>query len=347
VARTARTPEVFSSAQGIAIPDLHFDSRLLPIETDPPAHREFRRLLNPFVTREHIARCESMICATAAELLDVLRTQLAESPEIDFVSAFARLFPGRIALKFMGFPPADTLRLDSLINTTVDGRGTPAAAQAGAELNAYIDEFLAARRALPCDPLDLVSVVAYARIDDVSLTSEQQNSLTKLLLFGGFTTTTFALASAFRWLADHPADRSRLREEPALLATAIDEFVRFSSPGTYLGRMVVAETQLGTTALHPNDRVLLSYGSANRDPAVFERADEVVLERTPNRHMGFGHANHSCLGVHLARLEMRIAFQTLLPHLIEFEVDRSRPIEWSSGETQGMTTLPLIVHRMS
>jgi cytochrome P450 len=343
VAYAARNPEIFSSAQGIAIPDLHVDFRLLPLETDPPVHREYRRLLNPFVTHDHVSRFEPIIREVASDLIGRLEQRIGGNPDIDFVALFAMPFPGRVALKFLGFPEDAAPVLDELLNTIVDLRGTDAARAAAGSLHTYIEGFLESHRTRPLNCDVILSAIAHAKIDGARLSPAQQNSLTTLLLFGGFTTTTFALSCAMHWLASHPQDRQRLSGHPELLPLAVEEFVRFASPGTYLGRTVTRDTELRSTQLKKGTRVLLSYGSANRDESVFARADEIMLDRAPNRHLGFGYANHSCLGVHLARLELRLALQLLLSHLGDFEVDRSREIRWSSGETQGMTTLPLTV----
>jgi cytochrome P450 len=109
----------------------------------------------------------------------------------------------------------------------------------------------------------------------------------------------------------------------------------------------VADTQLGGTQLRAGDRILMCFGSANRDQSAFVQPDEVKLDRTPNRHMGFGYGTHGCMGLHLARLELRIAFEVLLVELVDFELDPAAEIRWASGETQGMTTLPLVIRRVA
>jgi cytochrome P450 len=343
IAIAASKPELFSSAQGIAIPDLHFDSRLLPLETDPPIQQEYRKLLVPFLTRERISRKEPEIRAIAQTLL----ADFVRKKRIDFVHAFAKPFPSRVALNVLGFPAGDALHLDALINDCIDGRGSEKAATAGHELVEYIENFLVRQRMAPANPEDIISVVAHATIGGKPLEHAEQNSVVKLLLFGGFTTTTFALSSAFKWLAEHPDDRVRLQKDPSLLRTAVEDFVRFASPGTYLARTVVADTQLGGTQLRAGDRILMCFGSANRDQSAFVQPDEVKLDRTPNRHMGFGYGTHGCMGLHLARLELRIAFEVLLVELVDFELDPAAEIRWASGETQGMTTLPLVIRRVA
>lgn len=220
---------------------------------------------------------------------------------------------------------------------------------AGRELNAYLEQVLEERRASEHDPTNIISAIVHASLPTAPLGAKEQLSLLKIFIFGGFTTTTFALASAMRWLLEHPADLRALRDQPDLMHSAVDEFVRFSSPGTYVARTVMADTTIGTTPLRKGDRVLLCYGAANRDPAVFARPEELVLERpvsrqTANRHLAFGSGPHGCMGIHLARLEMRVALQECLGVLGDYCIDPEGQIGWASGETEGMNSLPLRSH---
>jgi cytochrome P450 len=212
---------------------------------------------------------------------------------------------------------------------------------AGRELGQYLDGILGDRRAAPYDPENIISTIVHASLATAPFGPSEQCSLLKLFIFGGFTTTTFALTSAVRWLIEHPSDLERLRGRPELMRTAVEEFIRFSSPGTYLGRTVKADTIIGTTPLRVGERVILSYGAANRDPEVFPSPNKVLLDRSPNPHLGFGHGPHACMGLHLARLELRVAFEESVKLIGGYRLNLSEKIAWASGETQGMMTLPL------
>jgi cytochrome P450 len=342
VAAAARMHAVFSSAQGVVIPDPCL-LRLPPLEMDPPLQSEYRRLLAPFLTRESVARYKGRIQEIATDLINGFLGRTS----IDFVEVFAAPFPSRVALNFLGFPSEDALSLECLINTSVGGQTTDKARAAAKALSAYIERFLGVWRSAAPDPNSIVSAIAHGTVFGKPLSSPDQNAVVRLLLFGGFTTTTFALSSALRWLAEHPADRQRLRETPALLSTAVDEFVRFASPGTYVGRTVAAATHFGGADLCAGDRILLSYGAANRDASAFTCPDGIQLDREPNRHLAFGHGVHACMGLHLARLELQIAIEAILSRLIDFEINPKEAIHWMSGDTQGMTTLPLLIHKFA
>jgi cytochrome P450 len=352
VAAASRDAKLFSSAaNGIAIPDLHAGGRLLPVESDPPYHTEYRALFAPFVTNAAMQKHEPLLRSLATGLLN----QCAGRTRLDFVKAFARPFPAMAVLRILGIPETDVDRMAHLVDTSVDGaegegRGGPQMIAAARELNDYLVRELQARQAAPHDPDNIISTIVHSSLPTAPLGLKEQTSLLKIFIFGGFTTTTFALASAMRWLLEQPADFDQLRNHPELLRSAVDEFVRFSSPGTYVARTAMQDTVIGTTPLRKGDRVLLCYGAANRDDAVFERPAELMLDRplnqqAANRHLGFGNGPHGCMGIHLARLEMRVALEECLKALGDYCVDPHGEIEWASGETEGMTTLPLLLRR--
>lgn len=346
VTQVARDAKGFSSAErGIAIPDLHAGARLIPVETDPPQHSEYRALLLRFVSGEAMRRHEELLRVTLRNLY----AKCSELNRFDFVRQIARPYPALVVLTILGMPEPDIDRLAYLVDTSIDGaegegRGGPAMIGAGRELSHHLHGILSERRAAPYDPEDIISTIVHTALPTAPFGPSEQCSFLKILIFGGFTTTTFALTSAVRWLLEHPADQERLRRTPELMRTAIDEFIRFSSPGTYLARTVKADTMIGSTPLRAGDRVLLSYGAANRDPEVFVRPHEVLLDRSPNPHVGFGHGPHGCMGLHLARLELRVALEESLNHIARYCLDPNEEIAWASGETQGMSTLPLIAN---
>lgn len=330
--------ESYTSAQGIAIPDLHFEERLVPIEYDPPRLRAYRRLVMRFLTPEAVRKHEPVIREVARSLTHAM----SEHQRVDFVEAFARPFPTAVALHVLGFPREDAPLLDRLINTSIGGRGNDEAKAASAQLEEYIERFVTARRESKTSSDEIIGAIVGESGDD-QLSPSEQLSFVKLLLFGGFTTTTFAISSFMHWIARHPGDRDRLAAQPELMKSAVDEIVRYSSPGTYLGRVATRDLDVAGTPIPAGSRVLLSYGSANRDSGQFDRPDDLVLDRSPNPHLGFGMGPHRCIGVHLAKLELTVAIETLLDVLPSFVLAPDADIHWMSGETQGMLSLPLVL----
>lgn len=340
VEEVARNHEVYSSAQGISFPDLDFGTPLIPSEIDPPLHGEYRSLLARFFTRKYVEALAGSFREMARELLD----RIGDERRVEFVDRFCRPFPVYVSLELLGLPRADAPLLDRLVVELHRHRGTDQGAEAAVLLRNYLEDKVREHAAKATDPTDsILSAVALGQVDGRRMTMEEQTSLLRLLMFGGFDTTSISLATAMWWLATHPEDAERLRRDPELYDGAIEEVVRYSAPGSYLRRTVTEETCLGGTALKPGDRVLISFLAANRDPAKFERPDEIVIDRKPNRHLGFGIGIHRCIGSFVAKVEMREALQEILSRYGAFHLDPERPIRWRSGENQGIAALPLIL----
>ncbi|GFE82053.1 cytochrome P450 [Steroidobacter agaridevorans] len=329
---------IYSSAQGIALPN-ESRTRHVPAEVDPPLQREFRRLLDPFLTPERISANEAKVRAIASSLLD----SLAGESRVEMVARFTEPFPVSAALAIFGFPPPDARRLSGLVDGLIHGRGSEASIKASQELTDYLIEQLKMRAASADPSTDVLAAVAHGSVEGRPLSIEDQVSITRLLLFGGFTTVNLALSQTLLLFAKYPELAEGLRSQPELFPTALEEFVRYASPATYLRRTVVAEAELGGSKLRAGDQVLLCFGAANRDPSVFDKPDEINLARNPNPHVGFGFGAHRCLGSAIAKLELRVALEEILRRYERVELDPDDSIAWGEGETQGLTRLPLVL----
>ena len=197
-----------------------------------------------------------------------------------------------------------------------------------------------ARKKHPTD--DLISTLMNARDKDGQPLSDihVQGSL-RLLLIAGIDTTWSAIGSSLWHLAKTPADRERLVAEPALMPTAIEEFLRAYSPVT-MAREVMKETTVSGCPVKPGNMVLLSFPAANRDPAMFPDADKVVIDRKENRHAAFGLGIHRCVGSNLARMEMTVAIEEWLKRIPDFRLDPAGRVAWSEGTVRGPRRLPLL-----
>jgi hypothetical protein len=212
------------------------------------------------------------------------------------------------------------------------------------KLRNYVERSLLNRKAsVTSADEDMMSGILLGSVSGRALTLEEQVSMVRQILIGGFDSTAIALATAIWWLAEHPQDAQRLREDPSLIDTASEEVVRFASPASYLRRTVTQDTELGGTQLHEGDWIVLAFAAANRDPTVFESPETLRLDRTPNNHAGFGFGVHRCIGSFVAKLELRVALTEFLNRYSEFRVDPSKPIRFSSGLNQGIIALPLIL----
>ena len=160
----------------------------------------------------------------------------------------------------------------------------------------------------------------------------------RLLLVAGIDTTWSGIGSCIWHLAKTPEDRRRLVAEPALMPTAIEEFLRAYAPVT-MAREVVKETEINGCTFKPGEMVMLSFPAANRDPAMFPDADKVIIDRKENRHAAFGLGIHRCIGSNLARMEMTVAVEELLKRIPEFTLDGE--VTWSEGTVRGPRRLPI------
>jgi cytochrome P450 len=178
-------------------------------------------------------------------------------------------------------------------------------------------------------------------IDGAAMTDEDAVENLLLIMIGGFDTSAALLSNALLYLSENPSERERLRSDPTLIDSATEEFLRFFSPVQNLGRNVTAETVLGGEELKPGDRVLLCWASANLDEEEFPEADQIILDRFPNRHQAFGLGTHRCAGSHLARAEFKISLGEILRRLPDYQVRREHAKRYPSiGSNNGWMSMP-------
>ena len=217
--------------------------------------------------------------------------------------------------------------------------------QLQAEMSAYFDEILDARLAEPAD--DLVTHVATAEHDGRPVSRVLQRGYLSLLILAGIDTTWSAIGSALWHFGTNPHDRDQLAELPfddPLWRMASEEVLRFYAPVT-MARQVVVDTEVGGCPVRRGEQVLLTFPAANRDPGVFDRADEFVIDREINRHAAFGLGVHRCLGSNLARLELLVALQEWLSAFPHYEVDPNRVTTWVGGQVRGPRSVPVLLNR--
>jgi cytochrome P450 len=309
----------FSSADGITLPRASGAAAAVPLECDPPESRSFRALLAPYFTPAAVTRWEPAIVRRVDELLD----RLAADEPADLAADFAVPLPGFVICDLMGLPTEDVDKMIDWQKRAFESSDPEAIAAFGAYLAAQLDD----RRANPRE--DLVSVIAHAEIDGTPLPKEQAIAMAHLVAAAGFETTGSALGHLLATIGANSQLRAGLVNGTEDLATVVEESLRFETPLQGVARTVRKPVTVSGTDLPIGQRVAILFGSANRDPAKFDEADVFDSRRAPNRHLSFGSGVHICLGIHLARAEMRIAVQRLLDRFPKFQL---------AGE-------PQIVHR--
>ena len=189
---------------------------------------------------------------------------------------------------------------------------------------------------------DITTYLINAELDGHKLDPSHVAGAMALLLIAGIDTTWSAIGASLWHLARTPDDRERLVADPGLLPTAIEEFLRAYAPVT-MARLVKQDMHWRGVDMKADDWVLLSFPAANRDPAQFDRADKVVIDREINRHAAFGLGIHRCVGSHLARMELRVALEVWLERFPVFTLDDPSAVTWAAGQVRGPRTLPLRV----
>jgi len=309
-----------------------------PIPPDPPFHALARRLLLPAFAPKAIDAFEPYTRALCNELLDAT----AGKSEIDAAVDYAQEIPLRVIAKMLGFPEADAdifRRFIRMVIEDVDATAEQRQANIEAgELDAYLEARIDEHLAHPQD--DLTSFLLEAEIDGNKLEPDHVAGTMVLLMIAGIDTTWSAIGASLWHLARHPGDRKRLASEPGLMGTAVEEFLRAYAPVT-MARLVAKDFDFKGCPMKEGDWLLLPFPAANRDPEVFPRADEVVLDRVENRHAAFGLGIHRCLGSNLARMELRVALEEWMKRYPEFELTDPAKVTWSAGQVRGPRTIPV------
>jgi cytochrome P450 len=297
-----------------------FNTRRPPLECDPPEHLVYRRFLNPHFSRGRLAALEAPLRDYAAEMIG----ELVERGGGNFAASVSHPFPTR-ALCLLLELQDDDWRLINDWSRRVDvigGQTPPGSAErvaVGEELRPYMTAVIEERRRNPGN--DVVSALVCGNPDLPPLDDEMIVGIVMMLISAGHNTTTSAIGNAVLRLARDATLQTRLRAAPELIPAFAEEVVRVDAPQQAMRRIATTDTMLGGREVTAGDFVWLVFGSANLDPASFDRAAEVDLERTPNRHLGFGRGIHQCIGAPLARLELRVLLEELLARTSSFLVD--------------------------
>ena len=314
------------------------------LTSDPPEHTRLRRLVSKAFTPRMVEGLRPRIQAIVDELLD----DAAQNGRMDVIRDLAYPLPVIVIAEMLGVPPDHRDQFKHWSDEIVGVLGGPLVPQetlersraAVHELAGYLQGVIAERRREPRE--DLVSGLIAAEEQGQILSEDEMLATAMLLLVAGNETTTNLIGNGMLALLRNPDQLDRLRADPSQVPTAVEELLRYDGPVQATGRVAMEELEIGGQRVTPGQAVLTVLGAANRDPARFERPDELDLGRQPNEHVAFGDGIHFCLGAPLARAEGQIAFETLLrrfehPHL---ETDS---LQWGgSFILRGLRSLPIV-----
>jgi cytochrome P450 len=309
-------------------------------EVEGSMHRTLRRVLNPHLVPAAVARMEPLMEATATWFLD----QRIEGGTMDLVLDLTNPVPSIMTMELVGLPPDGWRHYAELFHGTVAHRpGSPEFDRAVANIPLMLAELrdeVADRRRSPRDDL-LTELVELDLADGRRLTDDELVSVLWNLVGGGLDTTTSLTSLTLLHLDEHRDLRARLVDEPDLLATATEEFLRYFSVNETLTRTVTRDVELGGQQLRRGDHLMLSWLSANRDQRAFDRADEVVLDRAVNPHLAFGVGPHRCIGMHMARTMFQVLVRQVLERIPDYEIDRdATELYQGNPELNGVVRMP-------
>jgi cytochrome P450 len=345
VTAIAHDIEHFSSLKVAVIPfqgdepppeDRIFQHGLPPISADPPLHTWSRRLLLPWFSHNRVAGYE----AFTRELCRSLIESFEDAGHVDAAERYSQQIPVRVIARILGVSAdlADTFT--GWVRDVLEFADDPVRRARGVRgIVGYVVAELEHRRAEPGD--DLISGLLSSEVDGTKIQDSVILGAAALVLIAGIDTTWSAIGSSLWHLATHPDDRRRLVDDPSIMPVAIEELLRAYAPVT-MARVVTEDVEYEGCPMKAEDKVLMNFPAANRDPEEFEDPDEVILDRAHNRHVAFGSGIHRCAGSNLARMELRVAIEEWLARIPEFELAPGTHVAWAGGQVRGPRSLPLV-----
>ncbi len=314
---------------------------------DPPTHTRLRKLTQQAFNRKSMEKMRPVIARQVEHLLQ----EFGDAGQVDFVDRLAWPLPANVIADLLGVPREHVEDLkrwsDDLgqfvLTSRINEDKYQVAARGLKNMNALFADLIKHKRANPGN--DVIDELIAASDGSDTLSAQELIAFCVLLLFAGHETTAHFLASGLRALVRHPDQMLKLRaglNDPALVANACNEMLRFDGPIVAISRHVSEDLEFGGSRMKHNDRVYLFHGAANRDPRVFDRPDDFVIDREEaGRMIGFGYGIHLCLGIHLARLEGEVAFPIILRHLNNIELPGPEPQWTDTLVIRGPKSLPI------
>ena len=340
-----RNPQLFSSEFGEGMGGLGNDRPLIPLQIDPPEHKKYRVLLDPYFAPRQMARLEEDVAALANRLID----GFIERGSCDFTEEFAVPFPCTAFLRLVGLPTEDLDHFLHIKEGIVRGWGeqnltrqAENRAAAGRECYEYFEKAL--------DELErerkdgLLSQLLDAEVAGERLTRQEILDICFLMIIAGLDTVTDSLCCFFSYLAENPEHRDLVASDPSSIPAVVEELLRWESPVAGVARIATQETEVRGCPIHPGDNLLVFVGAANTDAEGIDQADRVDFNRDTNRHYAFGGGIHRCLGSHLARLELRVAMREWHRRIPSYRIEPGAELVWTPM-LRAVHHLPLIFGR--
>lgn len=312
------------------------------INVDPPDHTRMRKLVHMAFTPRAIRKMRAYI----EDIVDRLIDEQIERGQMDVIWDFSYPLPVTVIAEMMGIPLEDHAKFKRWSGEIVGFMATPKptpevllqSQDALLAMQQYFRDIYAKRRLAPED--DLITALVRAELEGDKLSEEEMVSSCVTILIGGHETTTYLIANGVYALLRQPEQLRRLRDNPALDASATEEFLRYEGPFQRNRRIATRDVKIGDMTIKKDQLIMQFLGAANRDPSQFGNPDSLDLARSPNKHLAFGYGPHFCLGAPLARLEAPVAIRALLQKLPKIRLARD-DLEWNSALFRGLKSLPI------
>lgn len=342
VQTTLRNAKVFSSRFGDGMGGLGNDRPMIPLQVDPPEHKKYRKLLDPFLEPRKVARLEQEVVGLINDLID----RFEDRGSCEFLEDFAVPLPCTVFLRLLGLPLEDLDLFLQIKEGIIRGNSERTleaqfkARQAAGKL--CYEYFESALDRIERDRVEgLLLDLLEAEIDGDRLSRDEIIDICYLFIIAGLDTVTDSLCCFFTFLADHPDHRQEIVDNPAIIPAAVEELLRWESPVTGVARVATEDTEINGCPVHRGENLFVLVGAANTDPAGIENASTVDFHRETNRHFAFGSGIHRCLGSHLARLELRLALREWHRRIPEYQVPTGTELLWTPM-LRAVAELPLV-----
>ena len=338
IRKAARDPQLFTSSQGVTLPPVGNPMPFLPIELDPPKHPKYRKTMQTWFSVRAIEKLEP----TVREVVNNLIDQIEPHGHADLTQALAGPLPPIVIALLLGLPQEDWPRFRELAETMVNSaeeQDEERNAVSAMELMGYLYNQIEARREAPAD--DMLTRMIGIEIDGEPIAPDAVLGLAFFLLMAGHETSVGGISMMLMHIAKNPDVQQRLIEDRSLIPKAVEEALRLEPPIQTIARTVAKDICLRGVDLAEGEKVVLAWGSANRDTAIFDRPDEFVVDRARNPHIAFGDGIHRCLGAALARLEMRIVLEEVLRRIPGYRIADESQIEVGGFLARHVRRLPV------
>jgi cytochrome P450 len=318
--------------------DQFYGVRAPPISSDPPEHTWTRKMLLPHFSIKAVTPYEEETRELCGRLID----GFIANGRADAATDYAQQIPPRVIGAMLGVPEEMTDTFVGWVRDLLEiGLSRPEVrAPARLALLTFLDEKLNDRRANPKD--DLVTKLLDTEIEGEQAPHQILLGMCQLLVVAGIDTTWSSIGSALWHLAQHPEDRKLLIDQPELMPNAVEELLRAYSPVT-MARLLNSDYEYDGCTMKTDERVLMNFPGANRDPEKFPDPDKVILDRKFNPHIAFGAGIHRCAGSNLARMEMRISIEEWLKRIPEYRLEDPSAVTWAGGQVRGPRSLPVLL----